>query len=157
MYSFYDILEKKHKGNVPHRLLCLDPGNMTGACLFIDGKLSEGWQAPTAPKDNIDWNEVEKLITETNPTHVVCEDYRIYAHKLEQHTFHRVPTLRIIGTLTYLCWKNDIPIKFQMAQQAKSFCTDDKLKAWGFWTTGMRHCRDAIRHGTTYLLFNKHK
>jgi hypothetical protein len=29
---------------------------------------------------------------------------------------------------------------------AKTFATDDKLEAWGFWKRGQKHARDAIRH-----------
>jgi hypothetical protein len=42
-----------------------------------------------------------------------------------------------------------------MASQAKAFVTDQKLKEWGFWKEGMRHSRDAIRHGLYFLLFYK--
>lgn len=41
----------------------------------------------------------------------------------------------------------------QMAVTAKNFCTDDKLKQWGFWQAGQKHARDSIRHGCYFLLF----
>jgi hypothetical protein len=46
-------------------------------------------------------------------------------------------------------------IHYQMATTAKTFVTDEKLKQWGFWQEGMRHSRDAIRHGLYFLLFYK--
>ena len=45
-----------------------------------------------------------------------------------------------------------IPIAYQMAFQGKGFATDARLKEWGFWKEGMKHSRDAIRHGIYYLL-----
>ena len=50
---------------------------------------------------------------------------------------------------------NNIPTHKQMASTAKTFATDKKLREWGFWERGMRHARDAIRHGCYFLLFYK--
>lgn len=111
----------------------------------------------------IDWRALVKLFIQVKPTCVVCEDYKIYAHKLERHTFSSVETLRLIGGIDILCKLNilqclngifidTIPIAYQMAFQGKGFATDARLKEWGFWKEGMKHSRDAIRHGIYYLL-----
>jgi len=111
----------------------------------------------------IDWRALVKLFIQVKPTCVVCEDYKIYAHKLERHTFSSVETLRLIGGIDMLCKLNilqclngifvdTIPIAYQMAFQGKGFATDARLKEWGFWKEGMKHSRDAIRHGIYYLL-----
>lgn len=167
--TYEDILMKVYKGDlstVPDRLLCLDPGETTGWCLFERGKLTRWGQAPTYDKvkECIDWKEVRQLFSSTNPSHAVCENYRVYAHKLERHSFSEVPTIRIIGGIELLCYDGiedkytvdgnwyHIPLHYQMATQAKGFVSDDKLKNWGFYQSGMKHSRDAIRHGLYYLI-----
>lgn len=194
MATFDQVLRSVYKGHedkLPQALLCLDPGETTGWAVFERGELTKLGQAPTVSiktvgnskkgSKSVDWPVVNDLFIMTTPTHVVCEDYRIYAHKLERHTFSSVETLRLIGGIDMIChvgfsWvekaglaggqgvsipKSDlklmefyepIPISYQMAVQAKGFVTDEKLKQWGFWKDGMRHSRDAIRHGIYYLL-----
>lgn len=170
--NYTEILEHIYKGNedlIPQRLLCLDPGATTGWCVFEKGKLSDWGQTVTITDHDtdpkIDWQALMDLILEIMPTQIICEDYRIYAHKLERHSFSKVPTLRLIGGLELLChigietealteeskfWQ--IPIAYQMAVQAKGFVTDARLKHFDMWKDGMRHSRDAIRHGLYYLI-----
>ena len=88
---------------------------------------------------------------------VIIENYRIYAHKLEQHSSSDVPTLQLIGAIKYMLYKRNIPYKLQMAQQAKGFVTDAKLKEWGMWDIGHKHARDACRHCVYYLVSQKPK
>ena len=173
----FEQLYTMHRGNcqMPKRILCLDPGNTTGWALFEEHKLVRWGQAPTVKDDDIQWPEINFLFTEHKPDFVVCEDYRIYQHKLARHSFSPVLTLRIIGGIDLLCnlgWyvfngideydhsfdEYTCPIHYQMATTAKTFVTDERLKQWGFWQEGMRHSRDAIRHGCYFLLFyNKGK
>lgn len=140
----------------PERLIAIDPGNETGMALFTNGIFEKGWQVSSAPGGVTNWREVEQMVLEYNPTIVVCENYRVYAHKLEQHSYSDVNTLRIIGCIEYLCWKHNIPLEFQMAAQHKGFCTDVKLKQWDLWHKGMRHSRDATRAGCFFLLFGRY-
>ena len=43
-------------------------------------------------------------------------------------------------------------LKFLFTIKAKGFVTDAKLKEWGLWQDGLRHSRDAIRHGIYFLV-----
>lgn len=177
--EFKTLCERYRKGIVyyPERLLCIDPGNTIGWCLFEKGELTTHGQLPVIVNDDgiINYEAIAGWLKDMQPTHVVMENYRVYAHKLEQHTFSDVSTIRIIGFIEGICklgtivnktrlssgeysWETkgpSIPVFFQMAQQAKGFCTDEKLKEWGYWKTGMRHSRDAIRHGCYWMLFQK--
>jgi len=174
----FDELFSKVRGNcqIPNRMLCLDPGETTGWALFEDHQLVRWGQIPTVVDGKIKWHELDLLFIDTMPDYVVCEDYRVYDHKLDRHSYSQVPTLRLIGGIDLMCnlgWytveeaedvdnsyyeQHTCPIHYQMAVTAKSFCTDEKLKQWGFWQEGMRHSRDAIRHGCYFLLFfNKGK
>jgi hypothetical protein len=191
--DYEQVLRATYKGDfstVPERLLVLDPGHETGWCMFINGRLTGYGQVMTIISDNtkgaksgalvIDWKELEDLFNEQLPTHIVCENYRIYAHKLERHSFSQVETLRLIGGIDMMShvgwmeretpgegwddklWQGDpcelqvyhqpVPITYQMAVEAKGFITDDRLKKWDMWKTGMKHSRDAIRHGLYFLI-----
>ena len=154
MISFEELLVKvRGEALIPRKLLCLDPGNTTGWSMFMDGKFTAGGQLDTVDKETVDWNLIKGFIEMNEPDYVVCEDYKIYAHKLERHSFSPVMTLRLIGGIDCICSTLDIPIHYQMAATAKGFVTDEKLKAWNYWQKGERHARDSIRHGCYFLLF----
>lgn len=168
MYDLETLLHAVYKDDldrIPHRLLALDPGNDTGWALFVDGKLTEWGQSDTCEDTGgscgvscqIFWKELPALFDKTRPTQVIMENYRVYSHKLERHTFSEVPTLRLIGGIDFLCWLQGIPIYYQMATQHKSFVSDAKLKSWGLWKEGMRHSRDAIRAGIYFLMISNVK
>lgn len=153
----YDLLLASitKKGvSIPGTLLAFDPGEVTGCCVFKDGKPVEFRQLPTVNKKTRDyeWSIIEEFIDEIKPDAVIIENYRIYAHKLEQHSSSDVPTLQLIGAIKYMLFKRNIPYKLQMAQQAKGFVTDAKLKEWGMWDIGHKHARDACRHCVYYLV-----
>ncbi len=157
MISFEELLQKSRgDAQIPEWTLCLDPGETTGFAIFNKQHLVREGHLRTVEDGKILWYEIHDLISVTEPfDQIVCEDYRVYQHKLDRHSFSPVLTLRLIGGIDHLAWKNHIPIHYQMAAQAKGFVTDDKLKNWGFWKDGMKHARDAIRHGCYFLLFHK--
>jgi hypothetical protein len=181
--KYQEVLNKVYDGDfsrVPDRLLCLDPGETTGWCLFRKGQLTEYDQIATVNLSDegkqgskvLQWKPLIELFRKTQPTYVVCENYRVYAHKLERHSNSQVETLRLIGGIDLICsmtmhisllcdaWfscdeykdEHAIPITYQMAAQAKGFITDERLKDWDFWKPGMKHSRDAIRHGLYFLI-----
>lgn len=154
---FNDLFERL-RGNckVPERLLVFDPGKTTGWALFEKGKLTRTGHIENCFDDNnIDATGLLSLMEDIKPDFILYEDYKVYAHKLERHSFNPVFTLRLIGVIETYCQMNKVASHKQMATTAKNFCTDEKLKSWGFWQTGMRHARDAIRHGCYFLLFYK--
>lgn len=137
----------------PKRLLVLDPGETTGWALFEDGKLSAAGQAATKREG---WRCIHSLLMDIKPDMLVYENYRVYEHKLERHSNSEVYTVRLIGVIEYLCdIVCGIPHYNQMAHEAKGFVSDDKLQKWGYYKPGLKHARDAIRHGCYFLLFNK--
>lgn len=153
--DFYQLLMKKRGEGFkpPRRLLCLDPGETTGWAVFEDGKLTASGHAATKLEG---WLCIDKLVTDIQPTHVVYENYRVYAHKLDRHSNSEVYTLRLVGVIEYLCDVHlGVPRYNQMAHQAKGFVSDEKLRAWGMYQRGKKHARDAIRHGVYFLLFDK--
>ena len=92
--------------------------------------------------------------TKGRPDIIVYENYKVYSWKTENHAWAGLHTPQLIGCIETLARLYDIPTYTQMAQQAKHFCTDTKLKEWGLYNPGMRHAMDAVRHACYYLLFN---
>lgn len=155
--SFDELLERI-RGNrrIPHRLLCLDPGKTTGWSLFTNGKLTAWGQVDDCYDDkNVATQGLMNLFKDVNPDFMCYEDYRIYQHKLERHSYSPVMTVRLLGVIEAFCQMNGVPTHKQMATTAKAFVTDEKLKQWGFWQEGQKHARDSIRHGCYFLLFYK--
>lgn len=136
-------------------LIALDPGETTGYAVYQNGKLIDAGQLPTSYIIQ-GIQSLEPLLDKylDQKPYCVFENYRIYSWKTETHTWAELHTPQMLGVIETLCYVRGIKCSRQMAQQAKQFCTDDKLKMWGYYKPGLKHARDAIRHGCYYLLFN---
>lgn len=97
----------------------------------------------------------DELIDKVKPDILVIENYRVYPWLLKQHAWADIPTLRYIGALQHVAALRNIPVKLQMAQLAKTFSPNSRLRLWGLLNEGNKHANDAIRHGVYYLLFAK--
>lgn len=141
-------------------LLALDPGETTGVACFssnsAESVLVHAGQIKTWPLE-VGVENMTKLLKDLQPKSLVFESYQVYEWKAKDHTWSQVPTLQVIGMVKTLCIQMGIPYHTQTAQVAKGFCTDSKLEEWGYWQTGMRHARDAIRHACYFLLFGPSK
>lgn len=159
MISFPELYQKLRNDTSERYVICLDPGETTGFAIFDNTTLVRSGQLHTVENGKILWDNLIEFLTKnvdtTKNNYFVCENYRIYQHKLARHSFSPVVTLRLIGGIDLIAHSSEIPIYYQMAAQAKGFVTDQKLKDWGFWIKGKNHARDAIRHGIYFLLFNK--
>lgn len=136
------------------KLLCFDPGQTTGWALFENSKLIKCGQLATYPVKNCIVS-LTKFINEIAPDYVVIEEYRVYAHKAEDHAQNDMHTSRLIGALEYYLVITSIGYEMRGAGLAKGFATDEKLRDWNFWQVGERHARDAIRHGVYFLCHGK--
>lgn len=158
--NFIDFALKVHaaKGvnfDPPKRLISLDPGETTGLAIFENGKLVQQDQLNT--KTIPIGVQTLNRILDGEETMVVFEDYRVYGHKTESHAWAGLHTPQLIGVIRTFCTLRDMPTFTQMATFAKGFATDPKLKEWGMYSVGQKHARDAVRHGTYYMLFNQGK
>jgi len=156
--------ELRTKSQVPERrwvgcLLSLDPGHTTGyavwhvTCEFV--QLVEAGHLTTWVREDLTLQPLEDILRRYKIDHVVMETYQVYEWKSQDHSWSQVPTVQIIGGIKIILQQHKIPYSSQTAQVAKQFCTDDKLKQWGFYKVGFRHAVDAIRHGAYFLLFRK--
>lgn len=146
-------------------LLALDPGETTGYAIFYcvgwEVRLIKYGQLPCTPLEK-GIEAIREVIKETQQissrdvpacdVRVVYEDYKVYAWKANAHSWESLHTPQLIGCIRMACKDNNIPVSTQMAQQPKGFVTDEKLHQWGFYQKGVKHARDAIRHGLYYLL-----
>ena len=155
--DFLTFLNKAQSGPPPKHLIALDPGETTGYAVFVGGELKQCGELDTETL-KVGLPAIQELIDQSpiEWCRIVYEDYRIYSWKTEQHTWSGLHTPKLIGGIEALAYVKGIPTFTQMAQVAKTFCTDEKLRTWGLYQKGQRHARDAIRHGCYYQLF-KHK
>lgn len=145
----YKTVLTNRRGTLPSfRMVTFDPGETTGWACFKGEELDACGQITDNQADNF-----RAILDGYKPHIVVCEDYRVYAHKINANINSQIIPARLIGQIELICLDRGIPVVLQMASQAKGFTTDTKLKEWGLWQRGLRHSRDAIRHGI-YFLFH---
>lgn len=137
-------------------LLALDPGETTGVFVAKATPTSlevlKVTQVQTWPMEKAVFNFAD-IINTYRPDFMVNESYRVYDWKADDHKWSPVNTVRVIGCIDTLALQHTIPQHEQSAQIAKNFCTDDFLKKMGYYYPGLKHGRDAVRHGLYYLCF----
>ena len=156
MISFDKLVAKTRGPNwtPPNTLLALDPGETTGWAVFLDGRLTSSGEIKYESENQVLLDIYELMKADRND-YVVAEDYRIYAHKKDSHTWDALFTPKLLGAIQLICALEETPLILQMASTGKGFCKDHKLKIWGMYQEGQRHARDAIRHGAHALLFSE--
>jgi len=94
---------------------------------------------------------------------IVIEDYRVYSSKAQQHIGSQVYTIREIGRIEWLAFKDATNIVYQMASQAKGRWPTSRMRMYpavkGFlvhpglkrYKDKRKHIIDAYRHLLTYL------
>ncbi len=130
------------------KIFSVDPGMGTGWAFWDDGLLASFGET--------DHEQFSKDIDQwfARLDVVVCEDYIITPQTLKKT--RQLYSLHLIGFFKYLCRIMDIPFILQTPAEAKSFSTNDKLKALGwYFPTPDGHQNDAIRHLMLYLVNEK--
>jgi competence protein ComGF len=158
------------------KVLSLDPsGNYnegsgtTGWAVFEDETLTEFGTISATDFSTVEgyWSEHENLIVMKQPKIVVCEDYRLFAHKAKVQTNSQMETPQLIGYLRMTCWKRAIKIVFQQPAKKVRF-PENVLIKMGFiekrkncyYCMGKPtniHIRDAIRHGAYFNRYYKER
>lgn len=93
----------------------------------------------------------ERLVGIAGPrrTAVVIEDFIL---RTQTQSRDALSPVRITAGLNQLLWETKTVTMFkQQPSEAKTTCTDDRLKQWGFYDRGSRHARDADRHALVFL------
>lgn len=156
------------------KVLSFDPsGNYnegsgtTGWAVFEDGNLTEFGTISAADCGSLEgyFSEHETLIVMKKPNIVVCENFKLFAHKAKAQSFSQMETPQLIGYLRMMCWKRNIKVVFQQPSD-KLRMTDPILVKMGVieLRNGKHYCmgkptnlhiRDAIRHGVFYNRYRK--
>jgi hypothetical protein len=126
-------------------IIAVDPGGRTGMAQWYDGDFTS-WEVEEPM-------EVVRLVGDAirEWDAVVCENFRPRPRVTWQPD-----ALHIIGGLRYFTWRHEVPFILQEPAQAKTFATDERLKAAGFYTKGGEgHANDAARHLLRYLVRSK--
>lgn len=132
-------------------LVAIDPGELSGyAVVDLETKevIYSGELSESEVCDEVDYlldHAVEDIT-------IVMEKFTINA---ATHKKSPQPTaMYIIGAVRYLYRKyTGKTVILQTPADAKSFSTNDKLKAVGFWHKGGEgHANDAFRHALVYMV-----
>ena len=135
-------------------IMAIDPGKMTGASTLNYTKDSPKFymRSYEIPMDEINGWLLENLEEQALDIDVVViEDFKITAGtgKLGSPDW----SLRIIGAVEYICAQYGIPVVKQFPSNAKSFSTNEKLKAVDMWHKGgAGHANDSLRHAMLYMV-----
>lgn len=158
---FRELCAKLNKHRFQGVLLAVDPGETTGLSVINTTPQMSEWgliqgQIPSWPLEAFvagvtPWFDTYK------PTFLVHEAYHVYAWRLKEHSFSRVPTIQIIGALLCIAIQRGVPYIEQTAQVGKGFWTDEQLKRFGAFYTGQQHARDSLRHALQYIAFGAKK
>ncbi len=158
--DFVTLEEKIHRAKNTVRnadaatiTLCFDPGHTTGYAIFKGLELIDSGEIVTKPIEEAARN-ISAYMQLYTPDIVVLESYTVYKWRAKHHGGSELLTARVIGCIETFCVIQavDMIIK-QPAHIGKGFCTNTRLKEWGFYKPGMKHACDAIRHGCYFLLF----
>lgn len=134
-------------------ILALDPGETTGVAFkpwdSTDIQLFQ-WETKNVGQS---FEGLVDFLERYEPEHVRYEDYKVYAWKAADHSNASLHTPQWIGAIRAALHLTGTPTTCKMAQQAKAFWGDDKLKLCGVYSAGQKHARDALRHLLFYLTF----
>lgn len=127
-------------------VIALDPGKTTGWAEW-DGETFLSQELPC-------WSAVglldERLIR-GGVEAVVCESYHVTRETLKKT--RQYWSLESIGAVRYLCMRRRVPFYLQTPGDAKSFVTNDKLRALDWrWPSAGGHQDDAARHLALWLV-----
>lgn len=150
----------------PGHVIAFDPGERTGWAWMHGYELIESGEIQTGDSVLAYRNIGKRISTiisdigyhhsNTHPLedqiHIAAEDYRVYSWKSDDHKWAQIHTIKVVGMVELAAGLLNIPLRMRMAQHAKNFVTDDRLKQWGLWQKGERHARDAIRHACLYIV-----
>ena len=137
-------------------VIAFDPGKATGVAWYDNGEfgsyqLDDGfagvatWLTPRNRPFGHDRPPLEPLDA------VVCESFSVRqgTHKMDQGAFMDVWSN--IGAIRYAAFLVGVPFHLQSPAEAKSFGTNDKLHALGWYKGAPGHADDASRHLLTFL------
>lgn len=94
--------------------------------------------------------EMLRIVDDWPGASVGLEDFIMRSQNKSRDT---VSPIRITAGFDYGMYDRGFQTFRQQPSEAKGLCTDERMKAWGFYERagGMNHARDADRHSITWL------
>ena len=102
-------------------------------------------QSTSALEDDAMDYFLDEVCTYPGRALVLCESIVITQQTIKKSSDVHA-SLRQIGAIHHACRREGIDLVMQSPSEAKSFSTDNKLRACGLWIAGNDHARDANRH-----------
>lgn len=147
------------------RWLAIDPGEETGLSLWEDDQFVDAYQVPMRDVPDLLWSWLTGEVTDASVEHseffaqlqghklirVVCEDWVIYPWKAKSLSWDPCRTARLIGQITWIVNKFDVPVHFQGAKIKEQAVA---AGAETYFLTPLhpnRHCNDATMHAVHYI------
>lgn len=141
-------------------VVALDPGETTGLCVMKNLEIITLDQLDTPKEDPAGcYHTIYKALQPhsfiAHNSHVLCEDYRIYSWKSDQHRWSQVHTIKVVGYVQLAVKNHGFQLHMYMASAGKHFFTDERLESVGLYnqTKGMKHARDALRHACNFVCY----
>lgn len=131
-------------------ILAIDPGLATGVMYgTVDNYEHNIISFPEI------YSYLDNLISSVKFDVVVVENFLIsnQTSKKTQATW----SLRIIGAVEYICFREGVEMVLQTPSEAKNFITDKRLREFNMWFKGEGHDRDAARHFLLWYFKNRPK
>lgn len=134
-------------------IVSLDPGGTTGIAIMEKSGSIRHLQLGPEKHHKALWCLLEEL----NPSVIVCEQFNYQRRELDKGVSLVLDSRNYIGVAElYDQMGYDVELIMQNASEAKGFCDDRKMKAWGLdLPTKDRHAKDAYRHMIYYDIFRR--
>ena len=116
---------------------------MTGFSRHENGEWVGGWELPMDPF--LEYAEEYLIALVGCEVVVACENFLITVNTAKKSQGDRQWSLEQIGVLRHLCHKHGHGFELTTPSDAKTFCSNDKLRRAGFWTPGKGHANDSAR------------
>ena len=143
------MLLKEHGEAFMNRyVLSVDPGKNSGFA-FYDLE-TRAFMSGEAPFAEICTRAEKATIRYQEDLQIVAEKFMITPNT-HKNTF--APwSLEIIGVLRYLALQTENELILTKPSEAKNFCSNDRLRALGWFKGGAGHADDASRHLMLHLV-----
>jgi len=126
------------------RILAIDPGETNGWAVL------DNTEGTVVTNELSGWKDLEMLLDQVKPTHIVAEAFRLYPGKAAVMGGSNLQTVRTLGVLQFLAWRREIPYKEQSAADAKFIRLSESARLET--CKGSLHKADALRHAFLFLI-----
>ena len=144
------------------RWLTIDPGEDTGVSLWEGSELVDAYTLKMRDVADLLWSWLSGEVTDASVEHseffaqlqghkLIREDWVIYPWKAKSLAWDECRTARLIGAITWVANKYDVPVHFQGAKIKERAVAGGAEAYFLRPLHENRHANDAIMHGVFYV------